>query len=208
MGILLIFSFTYLKRISLIRNKIVVKEMQPTRLRTFEVVADLSWQTDSGPQTMSPHVCPIFKSASNHVTSYMSNLQIHSTYQDNESLTFGNGSKVTIANIGHNTYPLKENIVSLNHILHVPSINKNLLSIYQLTCDNNCAVELHPNCYFAKDKATEKVVLQGKLKDGLYQLSLHIPKLNNQATSRAYGTMLSKSASDFSPVSNMCVNLP
>ena len=47
-----------------------------------------------------------------------------------------------------------------------------MLSISKLIADNNLFVEFHANFCFVKDKETGKVILQGKLKDGLYQFQL------------------------------------
>ncbi|GAU51364.1 hypothetical protein TSUD_383580 [Trifolium subterraneum] len=55
-------------------------------------------------------------------------------------------------------------------------ITKNLLSISKLTADNNIFVEFDVDCCFVKDKLTGKVLLRGKLKDGLYQLSESSPQ--------------------------------
>lgn len=155
-------------------------------IATPEVVADPSWLADSG--------------ASNHITSDLANLQVHSDYQGKDSLTVGNISKLQIENIGQNLYYTNGSIVALHNVLHVPKIQRNLLSISQLTCDNDCDVIFYSNCCYVKDKATGKVVLQGRLKDGLYQLNLNLSKSNKPCSVRAYEAQLSKSESTFSPV--------
>ena len=57
----------------------------------------------------------------------------------------------------------------------MPTIQKNLISVSQLTKDNNVFMEFHPSCCFVKDKVTGKVVLKGILKDGLYVLQSSDP---------------------------------
>lgn len=47
-----------------------------------------------------------------------------------------------------------------------------MLSVSALTSQNNIVVEFDSNSFFVKDKNTKKVILQGRLSDGLYQLSL------------------------------------
>ncbi|KAL5803075.1 hypothetical protein ACOSQ4_031380 [Xanthoceras sorbifolium] len=60
----------------------------------------------------------------------------------------------------------------LKNILHVPSITKNLLSISKLTKDNNAFAEFHDNGCMVKDKRTRRILLQGPLRHGIYQLDL------------------------------------
>lgn len=47
-----------------------------------------------------------------------------------------------------------------------------LLSISKLSADNIVFVEFYADSCFVKDKVTKKVVLQGKLENGLYQLQI------------------------------------
>lgn len=71
--------------------------------------------------------------------------------------------------IKSNTIPNKS--FSLRNVLHVPNIQKNLVKISQLTAENNVFVEFHSNFCLVKEKDTKKVLLHGRLKDGLYLLS-------------------------------------
>lgn len=68
--------------------------------------------------------------------------------------------------IGHNTHNTKHTPVQLKNILYVPNIKRDLLSISQLTADNNFVVEFHSNCCFAKakDKVTGRWCFKGILK--------------------------------------------
>lgn len=52
----------------------------------------------------------------------------------------------------------------------MPRITKNLLSVSRLTADNNIFVEFHDCGCFVKDKLTGRTLLEGRIKDGLYQL--------------------------------------
>lgn len=51
----------------------------------------------------------------------------------------------------------------------MPKITKNLLSVSKLATDNNITIEFDASDCFVKDKLTGQVLLQGKLRDGLYQ---------------------------------------
>lgn len=160
---------------------------------TPEVVADPSWLANSG--------------ASNHVTPDLSNLQIHTDYQGKEAQTVGNGSKLAIQSVGRNVLKTRNFNMVLDNVLYVPNIKWNLLSISQLTCDNNCSVEFHSNYCFVRDKETGRVLLQRKLRDGLYQLNLDLTKSNKNPTTCAYEALLPKSESVPSPVNYSCVSI-
>lgn len=82
----------------------------------------------------------------------------------------GNGNKLHISHVGATYHPtLTNKPFVLNKLMHIPEIQKNLVSISQLTSESFYMV-FHYNCYFVKDKQTMEVMLQGKLKEGLYQL--------------------------------------
>ena len=53
-------------------------------------------------------------------------------------------------------------------------ITKNLLSISKFTKDNDIVVEFYDDCCLVKDKNTRKILMQGKLKGGFYQLDVPV----------------------------------
>jgi len=56
----------------------------------------------------------------------------------------------------------------LRHLLHVPHITKNLISVAQFTKDNNVYFEFHPHSCFVKHQDTHHILIQGIVRDGLY----------------------------------------
>ena len=60
----------------------------------------------------------------------------------------------------------------MKNLLHVPDITKNLLSVSQFTVDNKVLLEFHPDSCFVKDLSTQKTLLRGQLKDGMYVFPL------------------------------------
>jgi hypothetical protein len=81
-----------------------------------------------------------------------------------------------ISHIGHSTLHIDPTrILSLKNVLHVPSSNKNLVSIHRFTHDNHVFVEYHPYVFLVKDLVTRRVLLRGKCKGGLYPF----PSLEN-----------------------------
>lgn len=141
-------------------------------LATPETDSDLCWYPDSG--------------ATNHVTANAENLTHKSEFLGPNQVLVGDGKGLPISHIGFSKFlsPLDTSkILSLNHILHVPAITKNLLSVSKFAQDNNVFFEFHPYVCFVKDQATSKVLLKGQLKDGLYHFDQSQVFLHNKAPS-------------------------
>ena len=64
-------------------------------------------------------------------------------------------------------------------MLHVPQIQKNLIFVSQFTKDNNVYIEFHSSSFLVKDKATGRVRLRGKPKDGLYIFPTSMSSINH-----------------------------
>jgi histone deacetylase 1/2 len=58
----------------------------------------------------------------------------------------------------------------LNHVLHVPSASKNLVSVHRLAANNKAFIELHPDFFLIRDQAMKKTILEGRCRGGLYPL--------------------------------------
>ncbi|PON73930.1 hypothetical protein PanWU01x14_054800, partial [Parasponia andersonii] len=143
-------------------------------------VVDSAWYLDSGD--------------TNHVTADLNNLYVKSDYKGKEKLLVGNSSKLSTSHVGSNTFNTLDQSSSLllKNILHVPCISKNLLSISQFTKDNNVLIEFYSDCCLIKDKSTKKILPQGTLRDGLYQLD---SSLNSSSSMlKALVAILSNSA--------------
>lgn len=91
-------------------------------------------------------------------------------YVGKENLTVGNGQEVKISHIGTSSVQHPSKTITLQNVIYSPEIKKNLLSVYAFTSQNK-VVEFDYDFFIVKDKSTKKATLQGRLKDGLYQLS-------------------------------------
>ena len=87
----------------------------------------LTWLLDSG--------------ASHHVTSDLSNLFLHSPYQGSDDIMIGDGSALPITHTGSTTISTSSRTFTLENVLCVPSMQKNLISIYQFCINNYVSVE-------------------------------------------------------------------
>nr|KYP66597.1 Retrovirus-related Pol polyprotein from transposon TNT 1-94 [Cajanus cajan] len=129
---------------------------------------DETWYPDTG--------------ASNHFTSNLSNLMIKTPFVGTEKVVVGNGNCLPIHNIGTSKLKNPSNNIAftLNKLLHVPDITKNLLSVAQFAKENSCFFEFHSTDCFVKSQGSRKILLQGKLKNGLYAFeNLQIVHPNN-----------------------------
>lgn len=123
--------------------------------------------------------------ATNHITSNLNNLSFHTPYHGADKVTIDNGKKLPITHIDTSplqTLPQSNFVLYVPNILHVPSMTKNLLSVSQLTRQHNVIAEFHSNVCFIKDKTSGLVLLQGRLKDGLYRLE---PASNSASDSKS-----------------------
>lgn len=139
-------------------------------IATPQTLTDQTWYVDSG--------------ATNHMTADTNNLLMKSNYQGGSQVQVGNGQAVPITHIGMSFIPSNSSyrVLQLKNMLCVKKIAKNLLSISQITKDNDVIVEFHSDHCLIKDKATRAVLLQGSLKDGLYQLQVSAVAQNASAS--------------------------
>ena len=128
-----------------------------TPLANYNVVANQAWYIDSG--------------ATNHITQNTGIFLNCSKYTRAEKLYIGNGLGLIIEHVGSSILRTQTtHNLQLTNILHVPTITKNLLSVFRLLTDNNVVIEFHKSICFVKDKSTGITLLKGIARDGLYQV--------------------------------------
>jgi histone deacetylase 1/2 len=140
-------------------------------------------------ETTSYHVDPAWyadSGATHHLTAELEKLTTKESYQGHDQVHAANGIGMNIHNIGHALIPTSASRpLHLNHVLHVPQVTRNLLSMSKLTLDNPVFVELHPYDLFVKDRVTREILLRGRCRGGLY--SIHVPIIK-QALSAIRGS--------------------
>jgi hypothetical protein len=119
-----------------------------------------SWFLDSG--------------ATTHVTPDLNCLSSSQPYTGTDVVHMGNGTWLKISHIGSTILSTSGQPLVLTNVLHVPLITKKLLSIQQLTQDNNVLIEFTSTSYFIKDKHTRRTILTGILTNGLYVLDTDV----------------------------------
>lgn len=120
-----------------------------------ETVYDPAWYPDSG--------------ATNHIAPDSANLLNSSVYSGDQRIKLANGDPAQIQNIGNSYFlsPTTSKPLFLQNLLHVHAISKNLLSVSQFAQDNKVFFEFHSDYCYVKSQASNKVLLAGKLRNGL-----------------------------------------
>jgi hypothetical protein len=82
--------------------------------------------------------------ATNHLTSEMAKLNTHEPYQGHDHVRTANGAGMHISHVGQaSLLTSNSRHLRLLNVLHVPSVTRSLLSVPQLTRDNDVFVEFH-----------------------------------------------------------------
>jgi len=81
----------------------------------------------------------------------------------------GDGSNLPISHIGSVSLPTSNTSFHLQDVLCVPKMQKKLISIALFCITNNVSIELFPHCFHVKDLQTRDILLQGGIKDGVYE---------------------------------------
>jgi hypothetical protein len=109
--------------------------------------------------------------ATHHLTFDLQNLNHHYIkYTGPDQVHMGNGTGLTIQNMGDTFLSSPNASFLLHNVLHVPSITKNLLSVYKFTLETNTFIEFHPWFFFVKEQGSGKILLQGLNGRGLCKL--------------------------------------
>ncbi|KAF7811615.1 Retrovirus-related Pol polyprotein from transposon TNT 1-94 [Senna tora] len=148
------------------------------------------------PETLNDDAWFADNDASNHLTNDVSNLQVKQSYDGGEQVHIANGSGSDIVHIGNSELLSNSKIVKLNQILHV---SKNLLSISKFAKDNRVFFEFHSERCFVKSQDDHRVLLEGRIKRGLYLFdSLNFShKVSNPVSVNTASTNVSSSACSF-----------
>jgi hypothetical protein len=94
---------------------------------------------------------------------------LHSSRPSSSSfVTVGNGSTMPTSHIGHVSLPSSAHSFSLNNVLIVPNLVKNLISIRRFSTDNSCSIEFDPFGFSVKDLHTKVEIIRCNSSGNLY----------------------------------------
>lgn len=127
--------------------------------RTPSYPVNTNWYIDSG--------------ATDHITNKLEQLSTRECYRGTDQVQVPNGTGLSVTlHAGESSIAISNSFpIHLNSILHVPHISKNLLSVHKLCVDNNIFLEFHSHCFYIKDNAMQRILHQGKGRNGLYNLA-------------------------------------
>ena len=128
-------------------------------LTILEITGDTNWYPDSR--------------ATNHATPNLNNLVTNMNFMGQEKLHMGNGTSLFIHYIGLSCFKsqFQSKTLSLNQLLHVPLISKNLISVSKFARNNKVYFEFHLDVCFVKDQVSQANLMEGQHKNGLYAFS-------------------------------------
>lgn len=115
--------------------------------------------------------------ASHHVTFDLSNLSLHAPYTSADDIMIGDGSGLSITHTGSTSLKTPHTTLTLNNVLCVPSMKKNLISISQFCTSNNVLIEFLPSSFLVKELGMGATLLRGQTKDGVYESLISSPLL-------------------------------
>ncbi|KAL4298416.1 hypothetical protein GQ457_12G017720 [Hibiscus cannabinus] len=140
--------------------------------------------------------------ATHHVTSEGLTPSISSPYTGKGQVHLGDGSSLDISHIGQATFSTYDRTLHLNDLLHVPHINKKLLSVSKFTRDNSVYFEFHDGyCCIKMKRQVWSFHVGHRLVDFTVSLAsllsiqsklmqLQLSSMNSQPPSFGFGTSI------------------
>ena len=132
----------------------------------------------------NPNTWLLDSGATHHLTSDLNNLPLHQPYHGGDEVAIADGSGLQITHTGSASISTPSKTLKLQDVLCVPSVHKNLISVYRLCNANQVSVEFFPASFQLKDLSTGVRLLQGRTKDDLYEWP--VPKPNLAASYATY----------------------
>ncbi|XP_074266074.1 uncharacterized protein LOC141588536 [Silene latifolia] len=109
--------------------------------------------------------------ATSHMTSDAGNLSSYVNKSIKNGILVGNGQSIPIHGTGSTTLPKTNPQLHLNHVLHVPKLVKNLVSVRKFTTDNSVSVEFDPFGFVVKDYMTGTRLMRCDSRGELYPVT-------------------------------------
>ncbi|GJU67587.1 ribonuclease H-like domain-containing protein [Tanacetum coccineum] len=108
--------------------------------------------------------------ATSHLASDTGKLTSISNKSTISSILVGNGNSIPVINSGYSMLRTLDRPLHLHNVLVTPNIIKNLISVHQFTCDNNCSIEFDPFGFSVKDLWTRHLLLRCNSTGDLYPI--------------------------------------
>jgi hypothetical protein len=110
--------------------------------------------------------------ATSHMSSSPGDCTSNPIPPSSSAITVGNGARMPVTHHVHTSIPTATSNLKPNNILVSPSLINNLISVCQLTCDNNISIEFDPVGFSIKDLRCREEMLRCESPGDLYPLRL------------------------------------
>ena len=107
-------------------------------------------------------------SASHHVTTNLAALAFHEPYTTFDNVLIGDGTGLSITNIGSFTFTSLPTPLLFTNVLHVPAMSKNLISVSAFYVYNPINVLFFYSFFQVQDRHTGVTLVHGQHRDGVY----------------------------------------
>ena len=132
------------------------RQWQPmAHVATSPSPVSLTWLLDSG--------------ASHHVTTGLNNLMLYDPYDGLDDIVIGDGNGLYITHLGLTSLSAPSHSFTLQNVLCVPHMKRNLISISQFCKTNKTSVEFLLSFFRVKDLHMGAILLYGSTKDSVYE---------------------------------------
>ena len=113
--------------------------------------------------------------ASQHVTTDLAALALHASYTASDSVITGDGSGLSIANIGSFSFTSLPTPLFFSNVLQVPAMSENLISVSALCVDNLINVLFFDSFFQVWDHHTGVTLVSGQHRDSVYYCPKSVP---------------------------------
>ena len=97
------------------------------------------------------------------------NLNLHNPYDGLDDVVIGDGTGLHITHSGSISLSTPSRSFTLQNVLCVPNVKRNLISISQFCKSNKTFVEFLPSSFHVKDLQTGAILIHDHTKDGVYE---------------------------------------
>lgn len=108
----------------------------------------------------------------NRATTNLENLHINEVASFEEGVFIDNGKFIPIINSEESSFKFGYRFLKIKNALHIPEIEKNLLSINKFCKDNCVSMNFNDVNVSVKDRKTNENLLTGGVKDGIFHIEL------------------------------------
>ena len=102
-------------------------------------------------------------------------LTLHEPYTASDNVIIGDGSGLSIANIGSFSLTSLPTPLHFSNVLHVPSKSKNLISVLALCVDNPINILFFDSFFQVQDRHTGVPLFHGPCRDCVYYWPKSVP---------------------------------